>query len=229
MSATSEPVSRRDRPAKAPLSRQSILAAAKELIRARGVDGVSLRQVADAVQTGPASLYAYFANRDVLLEHVLDDAYAEVVLVDPSEGGWQRALTDTVVNTIETLQSYPGLGAVALVTIPTRPGALRLAEHELTLLHLGGIEERTAALGIDLLAQFAAATAIERTAADHGTAERERARTIYGSADAATYPRVAGLAAALTGPDEHARRDFGIRVILDGLARATTASASGGL
>lgn len=229
MTASTEPVSRRDRPAKVPLSRQLILDAARQLIRERGVEAVALRHVAAEVQTGPASLYAYFGNRDVLLEHVLDSAYAEVQLVDARDGAWRPALAATIVNTIETLESYPGLGAVALGTIPTRPGALRLAEHELTLMELGGIDQDAAALGVDLIAQFAAATAIERTShpdRGRGDGARERVKAVYGDADPALYPHVAKLAEALTGPDARARRDFAIDAILNGLASTPSPSAA---
>lgn len=220
MTSPAEPISRRDRPAKAPLSRRSILDAAVELIRVRGVAAVTLKDVAEAVQTGPASLYAYFRNRDELLECVLDAAYAQVELVHPLDGDWRGALATTIVNTIEKLESFPGLATVALGAIPTREGALRLAEHELTLMELGGIDADAAALGVDLIAQFAAATAIERAVPgkrERGHTEREQLKAAYGGADPQVYPRVARLASALTAPDEPSRRDFAIQAILNGL------------
>lgn len=193
------------------------------LIREHGVEAVSLRDVATTVETGPASLYAYFGSRDILLEHVLDAAYAEVELVDASAIDWRDALAATIVNTIEALQTYPGLGAVALGTIPTLPGALRLAEHELALMDAGGIAEDRAALAVDLIAQFAAATAIERTVRHDrrgGDGEREQVRTAYENAGPDTFPRVGRSAALLTGPDEPARRDFSIRVIIAGIEQS---------
>ncbi|OUC79397.1 TetR/AcrR family transcriptional regulator [Gordonia lacunae] len=220
MTDQSEPVSRRARPAKPPLSRRAILGAARALMRERGVEAVSLRQVAQQVETGPASLYAYFANRDVLLEHVLDAAYGEVELVEVGAGGWREALVATISNTIDALESYPGLGAFALGTIPTLPGALRLAEHELALMEAGAIPEDRAALAVDLIAQFAAATAIEhRTRKEHprGDVERRHVRAAYENADPALFPRVARSAALLTGPDERARREFSIRAIIAGI------------
>src|SRR6478735_10788948 len=90
-----EPVSRRDRPAKPPLTRRSILDASLALIRERGVEAVTLRDVAAAVNTGPASLYAYFHGRDVLLEHALDDVYGGIELVDAVDGDWRAALAAT--------------------------------------------------------------------------------------------------------------------------------------
>ncbi|MBN9176842.1 MAG: TetR/AcrR family transcriptional regulator C-terminal domain-containing protein [Microbacterium sp.] len=197
------------------------------LIRAHGVEAVTLRQVAEQVETGPASLYAYFANRDVLLGHVLDTAYAHVPLVDAGAHGldWREALTQTIVNTIDVLQSYPGLGAVALGTIPILPGALRLAEHELMLMEAGGITDDRSAMAIDLIAQFAASTAIERTAqrdGARGDVEREHVRSAYESADPEQFPRITRSAALLTGPDEQVRREFAIRVLITGIELSTT-------
>lgn len=224
MPPSAEPVSRRDRPAKPPLSRRSILDAALALIRERGVEAVTLRDVAAAVQTGPASLYAYFANRDELLEHALDEVYGSVRLVgvgDVADGGWRAALAATIVRTIDALESYPGIGVVALGTTPTHPGALRLAEHELALLEAGGVPDADAALAIDLIAQFAAVTAVERTVRRRGgpgaDAPGDDAAALGDHADPDRFPRVRRLVPALTGPDERRRRDFAIGVILAGL------------
>jgi AcrR family transcriptional regulator len=219
-----EPVSRRDRPAKPPLSRRSILDAALALIRDRGVEAVTLRDVAAAVQTGPASLYAYFGSRDVLLEHALDEVYGSVELVDVADGDWRAALTATIVRTIEALEAHPGIGTVALGTAPNHPGALRLAEHELALMEAGGIPDADAALAVDLIAQFAAVTAVERTVRDRGQAgaggQSGDAGALYDHADPERFPRVRRLVPALTGPDERRRRDFSIGVIIAGLASA---------
>jgi len=225
MPSPAEPVSRRARPAKAPLSRQSILEAAIALIRENGVDAVSLRHVAARVETGPASLYAYFGNRDILLEHVLDAAYAEVSLVDATGDGrdWRKALAGTIVHTIETLETYPGLGTIALGSIPVLPGALRLAEHELALMEMGSVPADRAALAVDLIAQFAASTAVERTVrlnrGDVGD-DRTHILTAYEQADPERFPHVARSASLLTGPDDPARRDFAIDVLLAGIERA---------
>lgn len=219
--------SRRGRSAKPPLTSKSIVEAALRLIRERGVDAMSLRHVAEQVETGPASLYAYFASRDVLLEHVLDAVYAQVRLVDAAdaEGGWRDALAGTIVNTITTLGRYPGLGSVALGTIPVLPGALRLAEHELTLMEGGGVPPQRAALGVDLIAQFAASSAVERTVrltGNRSESERHQVRSAYESADPERFPHIRRQAALLTGPDDQTRRDFAIRVLIEGIERAAT-------
>lgn len=223
MASKEDAPSRRGRSAKPPLSRQAILVAAKDLVRASGVDALTLRQVADRVETGPASLYAYFANRDVLLEHLLDAAYGEVELVEIATGGWKQALAATIGNTVDALGRYPGLGAVALGTIPTLPGALRLAEHELALMDAGGVPEDRAALAVDLIAQFAASTALERAVRHEdarGAVRRGRVRAAYEEADPDRFPRVARSAALLTGPGEETRRAFAIDLLVNGIERS---------
>ncbi|RXW31098.1 TetR/AcrR family transcriptional regulator [Propioniciclava flava] len=218
------PPARRGRSAKEPLTQQSIVDAALGLIRERGVDAVSLRHVAEQVETGPASLYAYFGSRDILLEHVLDAAYSRVTLAmagGTDHGvGWRDALSATIVNTIETLESYPGLGTVALGTIPVLPGALRLAEHELALMELGRVAPDRAALAVDLIAQYAASSAIERTVRSdnrRGNAERDHVRAAYETANADHFPHIRQSAALLTGPTEQARRVFAIQALIRGI------------
>ena len=48
-----------------------------------------MRRVAQALDTGPASLYVYVANRDELLELMLDRAVATVSLPEPDPARWR--------------------------------------------------------------------------------------------------------------------------------------------
>jgi AcrR family transcriptional regulator len=201
------------------LSRRAIVEATTELAREDGLAAVSLRRVATRLETGPASLYAYFENREQLLAHVLDDAYARVDLVDGDRRTWRDALAATVVNTVDALQELPGLGSVALGSVPVLPGALRLADHELGLMEVGGVPAPRAALAVDLLAQFAAATAVERGDPSSTALRPVDVRSAYESADAERFPRVVRAAAALTVPDAAARRDFALATIIGGLTR----------
>jgi AcrR family transcriptional regulator len=61
----------------APLSRERILDAASELLRAEGARAFSMRRLAARLDVTPMALYRWFANRDALLqaltERVLDD------------------------------------------------------------------------------------------------------------------------------------------------------------
>ena len=78
MSSEASPRSRRDRPAKPALSREAIVDAALAIVREEGIDALSMRRLAQALDTGPASLYVYVANRDALWELLFDAALATV-------------------------------------------------------------------------------------------------------------------------------------------------------
>src|SRR5580704_7391894 len=83
MKASSRPRSTRDRPAKAPLSEEAIVDAALAILRAEGLEAVSMRRVAAALDTGAGSLYVYVAGRDGLLEAMFDRIVAAVKLETP--------------------------------------------------------------------------------------------------------------------------------------------------
>ena len=83
MKATSiptPPVSRRDRPAKPPLSREAIVAAAVTLLRTEGLERLTMRRLATALDTGAGSLYVYFRNAEHLYAALLDELLGAVDL-----------------------------------------------------------------------------------------------------------------------------------------------------
>ena len=59
--------STRDRPAKAPLSEDAVVDAALAILKSDGLEAVTMRRVAAAVDTGAASLYVYVSGREGLL------------------------------------------------------------------------------------------------------------------------------------------------------------------
>src|SRR6267143_1928337 len=55
-------VSRRERPAKPALTREGIVAAAVRVMQAEGLDRLTMRRLAQELDTGAASLYVYVRN-----------------------------------------------------------------------------------------------------------------------------------------------------------------------
>src|ERR1051325_979501 len=88
-----EVTSRRGGPSKAPLSRDVIVTAALALLCKDGADGMSLRKVASALETGPASLYVYVENLQELEALVLDRALGHVKTVGARGRDWQQRTT----------------------------------------------------------------------------------------------------------------------------------------
>src|SRR4051794_2356707 len=83
------PRSRRERPAKPPLSREAIVAAALDIARSEGVEALSMRRVAQELDTGPASLYVYVADRRELQELVFDAAIGTIEIPPIEPESWR--------------------------------------------------------------------------------------------------------------------------------------------
>jgi AcrR family transcriptional regulator len=84
--------STRDRPAKAPLSETSVLAAALAILKSDGLEAVTMRRVAAALDTGAASLYVYVSGREGLLAAMLDRVTATIELEPPDPSRWRDQL-----------------------------------------------------------------------------------------------------------------------------------------
>ena len=79
------------RPSPAPLSRALIVRTAIELADGGGLDEVSFRKVAAALNAGPMRLYGYIETKDELLDLMVDEVYGEITPPPPS-AGWREGL-----------------------------------------------------------------------------------------------------------------------------------------
>ena len=61
-----------------PLSRQRVLRMAINLADAGGIESLSMRNVAQELGVYPMALYNHFANKDDLLDAMVDVIYAEI-------------------------------------------------------------------------------------------------------------------------------------------------------
>ena len=105
--------SRRGGPVKQPLSRDIIVSEALRQLTADGIKGMSLRKVAAALETGPASLYAYVDDLDELHALVLDRALQEVDTRGNAKAGWRARLGSILEGYARVLSARPGLAQLA--------------------------------------------------------------------------------------------------------------------
>ncbi|MDF4252187.1 TetR/AcrR family transcriptional regulator [Streptomyces sp. WMMB303] len=216
------PRSRRERPAKPALSREGIVATAVALMRAEGLQRVTMRRLARELDTGPASLYVYVRNTAALHAAVLDGLLGEVDLDPAVPGGdWQESAVAVLDSYTRVLLAHPQLARAALAVQPSGPHYLALLETLLRLLHEGGVPDDRAAWGVDVLLQTATATAAEHATGDEagraGAATRSQAGTALADTPAATHPRLAAVGADLfTGTPEE-RLGWAFRVLLNGI------------
>ncbi|WP_250032532.1 TetR/AcrR family transcriptional regulator [Paractinoplanes maris] len=164
MSSRRVPVSRRDRPAKPPLSRAGAVAVALRIMREEGLERVTMRRLAAELDTGPASLYVYVQNMAELHGAILDELLTGLPLVDPAAVGerWRGELLDLLTGYTRLLLGQPSLARSVLALRPSGANYVRLVDTLLGLLHAGGVPVAQAAWGVDLLLQHGTATAAEQ-------------------------------------------------------------------
>jgi AcrR family transcriptional regulator len=215
------PRSRRERPAKPALTRDGIIATAVAMMRAEGLDRVTMRRLAQELDTGPASLYVYVRNTAELHAAVLDELMGAVDLSPVTAGGdWRDRLVQVLTSYTTVLFEYPGLAQSALVSRPSGERYLDLAEALLSLLTQGGVPAEQAAWGLDQLLLVATATA-----AEHATQQRavgaqddwDALTTALQNASTDTHPHIAALSADLVSGSGPARLIWSFRMMIDGM------------
>ncbi|WP_437032813.1 TetR/AcrR family transcriptional regulator [Streptomyces sp. enrichment culture] len=221
MSARRDPTSRRERPAKPALSRRWIVDTAVAIMRAEGLQKVTMRRLAQELDTGPASLYVYVANTAELHAAVLDALLGEVDLGGAdTEGDWREQLRAVLTSYTLVLFAHPQLARSALVARPSGENYLRLVERILALLSRSGAPQAQVAWGVDKLLQVATATAAEQSAREQDPASVDdwnaTVRALR-TADAATHPAITSHMPDLIGGSAHDRMRWTFDVLVNGI------------
>ncbi len=112
------------------LSRQRVVLEAIRLADREGAEGMSMRRLARTLDVGAMSLYHYVANKEELLDAMVDIVFDEIEL--PREGtDWQSAIRQRAVSARRVLARHPW--AIGLMESRTSPGPANLRHHEAVL------------------------------------------------------------------------------------------------
>jgi AcrR family transcriptional regulator len=213
--------SRRERPAKPALTRAGIVATAVGLMRAESLKRVTMRRLAQELDTGPASLYVYVRNTAELHAAVLDELLGTVDLGPARAGGdWRLRLEEILTSYTGVLFEQPGLAQSALVARPSGTHYLALIEALLSLLEEGGVPDGQASWGIDLLLQSATATAAEQSTREQavdGQDEWDALGAALLDVSPRTHPRIAALGADVLSGPPLARLSWGFQTLINGI------------
>jgi AcrR family transcriptional regulator len=220
--------STRDRPAKAPLSEEAVVDAALAILKSDGLEAVTMRRVAAAVDTGAASLYVYVSGRQGLFQAMLDRVAATIELEAPDPSRW-RAQVHTLLRRLhQALVSHPGMAAITLANPPTTEAVLRLAENLLGILLAGGLDSQGAAWACDIFVSLVTAAAREdEVRHPRGHSDDDRRKRVdelyktFAHLPPERFPLIAAHAAQMVAGDGDERFRFAVDVVIDGVvARA---------
>jgi AcrR family transcriptional regulator len=203
-----------------------VLDAALRIVDREGLDGLSMRRVAQELGTGAASLYAYVSSKEELLELLLDRVLGEVPIppVDPAR--WVEQLKQLHFDMRDVLLAHGDLARATQATVPLGPNALRVVEATLGLLRAGGVPDRAAGWALDQLTQLVVADVME--AAAHRSKGRSseadavsyyaQVRDYLGALPADRFPNIVAMAEIMIEGGGDERFAFGLGLMVDGLA-----------
>ena len=216
----------RRRRRKAPITPAQVIDTALGVIAEEGYEALTMRRLAGALDTGPASLYAHVVNKADLDELLIGRLCAELVLPEPDPAAWREQIRGVCTQIREQYLRYPGISRAALAMAPTDLETVRVSEGMLAILLAGGVAPQAAAWAIDALLLYVAAYCLEvsiarqRSAQDDAVWVHDRDELLrrFAALPAETFPHTTRHAAELTAGEGHDRFDFTLALMIDGLA-----------
>ncbi|WP_157254350.1 TetR/AcrR family transcriptional regulator [Nonomuraea typhae] len=132
---------RREHPA---LSREQIVAEALKLLDADGIDALSMRRLGAALNAGATSLYTHVANKDELIELVVDLVLGEIEL--PAQDDWRPAMETVARRLRAIILGHPWIAAVldGVGTTFFGPNMMRITERLLGVQVMAGFTTQDA-------------------------------------------------------------------------------------
>jgi AcrR family transcriptional regulator len=205
---------------KKPITVEVIITTAFGIVADEGYPALTMRRVAAALETGPASLYAHVVNKSDLDELLIGRLCAGIPLPEPDPASWRDQIIGVCTGLRDQYLRYPGISRAAFAVASSNLDTLRVSEGMLAILLAGGVDAQAAAWAIDSLTLYVNAYCLERSmvnAQDDWVLSRdELTQRLTALPD--TFPQTRRYAAELTAGSGHDRFDFTIALMIDGLA-----------
>jgi AcrR family transcriptional regulator len=208
---------------RAPLSRERVFDTAVAIADERGIESLTMRALGEELGVEAMSLYYYVANKEKLLDGMVDLVYSEIEL--PSgEADWKTAMRQVATSAHEALSRHRW--AITLMETRTSPGPANLRHHDSVIrtFREGGFSIELAIHAFSLLDSYVSGFALQELTLPFETPGElaEAAESILRQFPADEYPHLAEtITEHVTKPGYDFANEFafGLDVILDGLER----------
>jgi AcrR family transcriptional regulator len=211
-------------PQRLPLSRERVLECALDVADESGIAALTIRSLAQSMGTKPMSLYYYVANKDEILDGIVDMVFSEIELPSPA-GDWREEMQRRAHAVRGALKRHPW--AVGLLENRSSPGVASLRHHDATLgtLRAAGFSVQMTAHAYALLDSYIYGFALQEAALpfDGRDTAAEITTPIVERFSTGQYPHLVEIATEHVlkpGYDFGDEFDFGLNLILDGLSRS---------
>ncbi len=205
-----------------PLSRERVLRAAVAIADADGIGGLTMRSLADALGVKPMSVYHHVANKDEILDGIVDVVFSRIELPTPG-GDWRHEMVKRARSAREVLRRHPW--AIGLLESRTAPGPATLRHHDATIgtLRRAGFPVALTAHACALLDSYVYGFAVQEAALPFDSPESatEVTGNILEHLAVEEYPYLVEMATEHVlrpGNDFADEFEFGLDVVLDAMA-----------
>lgn len=219
MTDMATPKRRTARP-RTPLTRERILRAALQLADERGLEGVSMRKLAEVLRVEAMSLYKHVGGKEDILDGIADLVMLEVE-VPANDVDWKTAIRRSAISIHEALLRHPWAGGVLESRLNPGPARLRYLDAVVGVLREAGFSVPTVARAFMALDSHTYGFTLQQTSWPFDTADGPEIAAAAAKTFAGAYPNLLAMAdLAMAGPDAMPIDfEFGLDLILDGLER----------
>lgn len=176
------------------LSRAQVLASAVALADEIGIEALTIRKLATAMDTKPMSIYRHVPSKEEIVDGMVDRVFAEIERPS-TEGDWLAAVRQRCVSARAVLNRHPW--AAPLMESRTSPGPETLGHHDAVVgcLRRGGLSWQMIAQANAMLDAYTYGFALlEASLPSHAEGEFVGAvKDIASALDADAYPNLVGF------------------------------------
>ncbi len=214
---------------RSPLGRERVLLAAVALADEHGIASLSMRRLGDVLGVEAMSLYNHVANKDELLDWMVDLVFSEIDL--PVGGAdWKTAMRERAQSARQALGRHPW--AIVLMSTRTSPGPATLRHHDAVIgtLRAAGFSVALTAHAFSALDSYIYGFALQEATLPLGDTEEETAEVaqmMMARVPADEYPHLTEFTVEhilQPGYDYGDEFGFGLDLILDGLEKTREAA-----
>jgi AcrR family transcriptional regulator len=221
---------------RARLTRERVIQAALAVADSGGLGSLTIRSLAKELGAKPMSVYYHVANKDEILDALVDVVFGEIQLPVPG-GDWRSQMRQRACSAREVLARHRW--AIGLLESRTDPGPANLRHHDTVIatLQAAGFSAELTAHAYALIDSYVYGFALQEAALPFQGADSvgDVAESIMKRMAEGEYPHLVHMATSYylqPGYDFGDEFGFGLELILDGierlLASAEAAAATGG-
>ncbi|UXS43054.1 TetR family transcriptional regulator (plasmid) [Agrobacterium tumefaciens] len=211
------------------LDRATIVKAALDLLDETGMEGLRMRRLANALQVQAPALYWHFPGKPALLDDMAEALVAGVADKITADGDYTDAMRSSAREMRRALRSRRDGARVFAGTFVARPNVLGMGEVVIGSLRGAGFDAQVAVRAVFSLMYFVMGFVIEEQALIEQSLQAGGAHPLAEALEAFCsssegYPNIRAGLPELLDTDQDARFEFGVELIIAGLATNKSAS-----